>query len=477
MSYRILVCDEILLHLASNGACRPPSLADSQVLESCNQLKELIESETEQQIKVFIPPIQILFAYLTSKHPGYSDGYYMVKRLLQFGASNLDVDEEIVWEQANHLSLHGSVDLDIAAILIYANLLKVDAVVALQPSKFQTQDNQGKQEEFTIPIVQQNVPIVNPAEFFNKILGNVPEVNGQFIFPLTPEFAIRQLPVGATPIDFAYLIHSEIGNHCVGAKVNGSPVPLSHPLHTGDVVEIQSDNTSKPNAKWLDFVVTSTARKRIHHGINAELTRTGWYLIKQSLGDDIGKYQKKLDDYAEAQGCSLDVLANKVGNGVIALQSLRDFCYQHLDVGQDADSRNQCWALAACCNPLVKQDIQGIIRSGNRLLKVHSSSCSCIQNIASQKLQPLEWNFGSCLLRFSVVFQDKADIVRPILNRIVEKSFHPNLKSFRTRTDKKGEAVIEMLILSRQEWIDLSQELRQIPGVQEIIPTQVEFFK
>lgn len=87
------------------------------------------------------------------------------------------------------------------------------------------------------------------------------------IFVITPKGDVLDLPAGATPVDFAYYIHSEIGNTCVGAKVNGAIVPLDHKLHSGDLVEIIVQKGKKPSGDWLDFVKTSIAREHIKYAL------------------------------------------------------------------------------------------------------------------------------------------------------------------------------------------------------------------
>lgn len=93
------------------------------------------------------------------------------------------------------------------------------------------------------------------------------------IFVFTPSGDVVDLPVGATPVDFAYTIHSEVGDHTAGAKVNRKHVSLSTELSNGDIVEIETRKSSKPSPKWLDFTKTSIARKRIKTALEKESTQ------------------------------------------------------------------------------------------------------------------------------------------------------------------------------------------------------------
>jgi GTP pyrophosphokinase len=83
------------------------------------------------------------------------------------------------------------------------------------------------------------------------------------VYAFTPKGSVMELPAGATPLDFAYLIHSDIGHHCIGAQVNGRMVPLRYHIQTGDIVDILTSKTQHPHVEWVDIVVTGRARTRI----------------------------------------------------------------------------------------------------------------------------------------------------------------------------------------------------------------------
>ena len=90
------------------------------------------------------------------------------------------------------------------------------------------------------------------------------------VFVFTPKGDVVDLPINCTPIDFAYAIHSDIGDHVAGVKVNGKLVPLNTILHNGDIVEIQNKKNAKPNRKWLDFAKTTLARRHIRNALERE---------------------------------------------------------------------------------------------------------------------------------------------------------------------------------------------------------------
>ena len=122
----------------------------------------------------------------------------------------------------------------------------------------------------------------DPSEFLETVRS---ELFHEEIFVFTPAGDVIQLPRGASPVDFAFAVHTEVGLHCVGAKVNGRMVPLRKPLESGDRVEVMTDRRRLPNREWLDFVVTSRARTRIRTAIRRreqeEAAEIGRNLLEQ----------------------------------------------------------------------------------------------------------------------------------------------------------------------------------------------------
>ena len=110
------------------------------------------------------------------------------------------------------------------------------------------------------------------------------------VFVFTPKGDIKQFPAGATPVDFAYTIHTDVGNHCSGAKVNGKMVPLKTRLRNGDVVEIVTATSHHPSKDWLRYVVSSRARSRIRQWIKTEERTSSIALGKEICEKEFGKH-------------------------------------------------------------------------------------------------------------------------------------------------------------------------------------------
>ncbi len=109
-----------------------------------------------------------------------------------------------------------------------------------------------------------------PSEFLSTLKVDLAPVE---VYAFTPKGRVLELPRGATPVDFAYAVHTEVGHQCAGAKVNGQMVPLRHEIVSGDVVEILTQKGHKPSRDWLSFVKSSHARSKIRHWINCKSAR------------------------------------------------------------------------------------------------------------------------------------------------------------------------------------------------------------
>ncbi|MDR0888537.1 MAG: bifunctional (p)ppGpp synthetase/guanosine-3',5'-bis(diphosphate) 3'-pyrophosphohydrolase, partial [Coriobacteriales bacterium] len=243
------------------------------------------------------------------------------------------------------------------------------------------------------------------------------------VFVFTPKGEVKTLRAGSTPIDFAYAIHTEVGNHCVGAKVNGAIVPLSYELKTGDRVEILTQKTSGPSRDWLNIVKTPSARQKIRS-----------YFSKMTRGDDILKGREILAaemrsygltsrsnqalqdlrrNYEQQTGETTDVLLARIGTGKVSVKQVAHKMLQalakrgqdveaaekameaagrsmkpaieHVTAGRRVKSGNNTGVrvtglddvlvhLAHCCNPVPGDDIIGFVTRG-RGVSVHRSTC------------------------------------------------------------------------------------------------------
>jgi GTP pyrophosphokinase len=251
------------------------------------------------------------------------------------------------------------------------------------------------------------------------------------VYAFTPMGKVIQLPRGATPVDFAYMIHSEVGNTCTGARVNGRMVPLRTMIQNGDVVEIVRNPNAHPSRDWLNFVATSRARNRVRHWVadqqRAESIEIGRKLldkeagrfqltVKKMLSDGSGDLKRIANEYG--YGRADDLLAaigygKTVPRNVIA-KYLGPEKFEALDKQKESRLRSGVRAVkrfitgddaivvrgvedlmvnrARCCNPLHGEPIIGYITRGKGVA-VHTASCKNVKQlmINPERIVSVEW--------------------------------------------------------------------------------------
>jgi len=252
------------------------------------------------------------------------------------------------------------------------------------------------------------------------------------VYVFTPRGDIKELPEGATPVDFAYAVHSKVGDHCAGAKVNGRLVPLGTPLKNGDRVEIITDAHRNPSRDWLKFIKTARARTRIKQYIRTEERARSIALAKELLekeGRKIGvNVAKAVKDgqflkLAEEFSCpSVDELLSQVGYARLTPRKILQKLYGMIHAGEKLpDDRAKAAAeaqapaaeapkqpkksegiklsgvddvlvrFATCCNPLPGEPIVGYISRG-RGVTIHASDCPNLKDLESERLVTVSWD-------------------------------------------------------------------------------------
>jgi GTP diphosphokinase / guanosine-3',5'-bis(diphosphate) 3'-diphosphatase len=243
------------------------------------------------------------------------------------------------------------------------------------------------------------------------------------VYVFTPAGQVKELPEGATPVDFAYLIHTEVGHHCAGAKVNGKLVPLSTPLKNGDSVEIITDSHRNPSRDWLKFVKTAKARTRVNHYIRTEERSRSIALAREmlekegrKLGINVNKAikERKLDQVAkEFSFRNLDDLLSSVGYARLTPQKVlrrllpREEKEHEPEKAEAVETREEASRpksegvkisgvddvlvrYAKCCNPLPGDAIVGYISRG-RGVTIHTMDCPNVQNMEPERLLSVSW--------------------------------------------------------------------------------------
>ena len=261
--------------------------------------------------------------------------------------------------------------------------------------------------------------VEDPKEFLDTVRSELvhPE-----IYAITPGGAVKELPAGSCPIDFAYAVHSEVGHRCVGAKVNGNLVPLKYQLQSGDVVEILTSPNRTPHRDWLKLVKTGRARTHIRAWLRREEKEKSLSLGREICERELKKHDTTLKKLIrtghirhllkELRCVSLDDMLAKVGSGAISLQLLeRTLQPPKPDVDDSApspilptDMRDKpgisitgvdglLIKVSQCCSPVPGDDIIGFITQGNGV-SIHKAECPNLQASDPRRWVDVSWSVG-----------------------------------------------------------------------------------
>lgn len=339
----------------------------------------------------------------------------------------------------------------------------------------------------------------DPAEFLANLKLDLYE---DLVFVLTPQGDVKTLPRGATPVDFAYSVHTEVGHRCVGARVNGRLVTLATELQSGDIVEIittKSDD-SGPTRDWLGFVRTSKARSKIKQWFSRARRKESLQRGRDSVQDLIrrdrvhivkNERSKVLHDAALALGYrDTETMYIAVGDGAVAPQTVVGRIKRVLSVpvvGEDlgtldpvrrrtdrpagegviVEGFDDVWVrIARCCSPVPGDDLVGFVTIG-RGVSIHRTECSNIQRLAGQEERMIEasWAPGQ-LSSFSAWIQvealDRPNLLRDITSVISDAG--ANIVGASSRTDRDRVAVLRYEV----ELSDPGQLDRLLAGVRRI---------
>jgi len=334
--------------------------------------------------------------------------------------------------------------------------------------------------------------ISDPKELLDAVKA---EVIPDTIYAFTPKGDVKELPVGATPIDFAYAIHSEVGAHCAGAKVNGRIVPLNYQLQSGDVVEIITSPHQKPRKDWLQFVVTQRAKNRIKHYLRHEERQQAINIGKQlfeaelrknGISSSISKSDKVNNILQSFSVQSLEDLYFLIGHAKISVHQVINKLVPESEreekptVKKPAERRRDnkqfislkgvdevLYHIAKCCMPVPGDDIIGFITRGKGI-SVHRKDCENIKHLEKERLIEVFWTSdGSSKVQTKISLEclDKAGILATITGLL--SANHVNITAVKANSTADKRAFIEFTIevKDRNHLSDIINKINQIPEV------------
>jgi GTP pyrophosphokinase len=326
-------------------------------------------------------------------------------------------------------------------------------------------ENISKKFAWIQNLVENQENFRDPGEFLENVrIDLFPDE----VYVFTPRGAIKTLPRGATTVDFAYMIHTEVGNQCTGAKVNGQMVPLTHELKTGDIVEITTSKNHHPSKDWLKFVQTVKARSKIRHWIKTQETERSISLGREMLEKAFRK--EKLSFMALVKSESMtavvahfgfktvdDLIAN-VGYGKITpLQVLRRFAQKPETEGVQESIFNKLMErvvrkkklkagvlvkgvddilikFGKCCQPVPGDSIIGYITRGYGVT-VHRTNCVNALGMNPERQIEVEWNQETSEMypvKIRIISQDRVGLLADVVSNI--SKFGANILNARTET-------------------------------------------
>ena len=350
-------------------------------------------------------------------------------------------------------------------------------------------------------LIEWSQELQEPGEFLSTLKVDLAPVE---VYAFTPKGRVLELPKGATPVDFAYSVHTEVGHQCVGAKVNGQMVSLRHEVVSGDVVEILTQKGHKPSRDWLSFVKSSHAKSKIRHFINTQEREEATEMGKRLLENESRNFPKglkkisneELQKLAAEYGLSRpEDLFAAVGFGKYSARQVlaRFFGEPSKEAGKSSEDAKPTLVKtvkrmlgfgqaplivrghddllvfrAKCCNPIPGDDIIGYVTRG-RGVAVHTRICPNVQNLLYQTERRIavEWGTGGAAtfpVELSIRSKDRPGLLAEITAVISDAG--SNIRSLDSRPDRQNARIEASLeIADKRQLETILSNIRRIKGV------------
>ncbi|MGQ9744653.1 MAG: RelA/SpoT family protein [Dissulfurimicrobium sp.] len=366
-----------------------------------------------------------------------------------------------------------------------------------------SKDVAGHKFDWLKQLMEWRNELEDPREFLNLVKM---DLFPSEVYVFTPGGDVKELPKGATPVDFAYAVHTEVGHRCAGAKVNGHMVPLKYELQNGDVVEIITSPQHTPSRDWLKFVKTSRAIARIKQWIKTEEYAKSLVIGKDICLREFKKYRLDFNDIAKHKGedmarwfsCkSLEDLLVAVGYGRVSpIQIIKRFIKEEQpesivspdqaiepeipvkQAGEESSHGIQIQGmddimihLARCCMPVPGDDVVGYITRG-RGITIHRTNCSNVRNIEVERRVDVHWaKDGTASYPASIIVKsvDQKGMLANISNVI--SAGDANIQDARVMTRPMEQVAIFQYIIQVNDLEHLKKILagiRKVEGVLQV---------
>ena len=329
----------------------------------------------------------------------------------------------------------------------------------------------------------------------------LPQPPTKDIFVFTPTGELRILPAGATVLDFAFSIHTGIGQHCVGGKVHGKPVPIKEALHTGDVVEILTAKNQRPAPDWIGWVVTTKARQKIKQALSEgeqKLASAGRELLERRLKNWRLTFPDEMltEMMKKRRMSSVNAFFAAVGDGTIDVNEIKEYILteeqRHREAMEAAQAQEQAksrrletsskddilvlnakdlkgldYRMAKCCNPVFGDDVFGFVTRENGI-KIHRITCPNASRLIETypyRIQKVRWADTPSSGSFQVTLKITTDQESEALNKIMEVvgTFKASIRTFNVQENQRQgtyDIVMKILVPSNMELDKILSQIR-----------------
>ena len=330
---------------------------------------------------------------------------------------------------------------------------------------------------------------------------DLPQPPSREIFVFTPTGELRILPAGASVLDFAFSIHTNIGTRCVGGKVGGKPVPIKEKLHTGDVVEILTAKNQRPAPDWINYVVTSKARQKIKQALSEgeqKLASAGRELLERRLRNWKLEFPDEMltEMMKKRKITSVNAFFAAVGEGTIDVNEIKEYILNEEQRRKEAleaaqaqeaarphrletsskddilvlnakDLKGLDYRMARCCNPVFGDDVFGFVTRESGI-KIHRITCPNAARLIENypyRIQKVRWADSPSSGSFQVALKITMDQESEALNRIMEVvgSFKASIRTLNvTENQRQGtyDITLKLLVPSNLELDKILSQIR-----------------
>ncbi len=341
----------------------------------------------------------------------------------------------------------------------------------------------------------------NPDEFLETVKSDLWEAE---IYVFTPKGEVHELPDGATPIDFAFAVHTDVGTHCAAARVNGKLVPLKTKLRSGDAIEVLTSQHQQPSKDWLKFCVTTRAKSKIRAYVKNQERQRALEVGRDLLEKEFRKHglgMKKYLDQSEQKFKELgvnvaddlfvlvgygrvtakDVVLKFVPNSVAVEKENPSFIQKVFQNALNKKKKSQSIIkvdgmedvlvrFGKCCDPIPGDPVVGFISRG-RGITIHKVDCERGFEVDQARRIEVEWSVNSTpngserIVRIRVVSQDLPGLLKNMTETFAIRGMNIHNAQIRTTKDKKAICVFDVAVKDTNELSQVIQDLQKIKGI------------